>query len=213
MNRLTLISSRSESPADSPVQCPPASCTTACARCLVPSMTAEELRFLVQGELEISWSHRFNGLVPNRNKDAVPCLPQLACWSLVWHSHALGSTAAPTESILASGFRPRFTMTVRQVFESIRQTNTSGAFHEYGAFTQRIDGIRTPFGITTSCPRISQRHSRKRRESSPSADHAVNISPPWIALLDSSSLPGSFPFPETIMPCRVTFPGFAPSRG
>jgi len=65
-------------------------------------------------------------------------------------------------------------------------------------FTQKIDASqRHSAKITTSFPR--------RRQSSLSSDRAIKISPPGIALLYPSCLPGSFPLLETVFPCTVTF--------
>ncbi len=70
-------------------------------------------------------------------------------------------------------------------------------------FTQRIDGIATSFPRRSQSQRPSGSHCHsarittsfpRRRESSPSADRAIKVSPPGIVLLHPSCLPGSFPF-------------------
>ena len=100
----------------------------------------------------------------------------------------------------------------------IRKTSTSGAFHASGAIREKgrwhpeatwhlnviLVDITASLGNTTlsleyyTVIPASQRHSRittsfpRRRESSPSADRTVKISPPGPALLCPFCLPGSF---------------------
>ena len=123
----------------------------------------------------------------------------------------------------------------------IRETTTSGGFHASGVLHAKdrwhrnvipakitasfgiltSSGMTTSFGITTFLGiALSFRKNHNviaaKRESSPSADRAIKVTPPGIVLLHPSCLPGSFPFLGTVSPCTVctiTFPGFPPFAG
>ncbi len=97
----------------------------------------------------------------------------------------------------------------------MRQTSTCGAFyakdrwHHYLIPSTMSFDVTSLFHITTS---FGTKTSFRRRESSPSADHTIRISPPGIAVLYPSSLPGFFPFLETVSPYMAALSGFPPSR-